>query len=132
MWRMRGARGMAVWKCADGKMHCAKPPLKGKFITMEKRNPHYPLAAIQAQMTGVEELNFTLSAQIGIRKAGMTRQDALEVVRGLTRANFYKSMTTHKDHRVWQDVYHAEWREKGLYVKFQQAGEYFVVSFKEL
>ncbi len=41
-------------------------------------------------------------------------------------------MTTNKDHRVWQDVYHAVWRGKGLYVKFQQAGEYFVVSFKEL
>lgn len=31
-----------------------------------------------------------------------------------------------------QDVYHAEWRGKPLYVKFQQAGDYFVVSFKEL
>lgn len=29
-------------------------------------------------------------------------------------------------------VYHAERRGKALYVKFQQAGEYFVVSFKEL
>lgn len=58
--------------------------------------------------------------------------DALDVVRGLTRADFHKSMTTHEDHRVWQDVYHALWRGKGLYVIFQQAGEYFVVSFKEL
>jgi Motility quorum-sensing regulator, toxin of MqsA len=41
-------------------------------------------------------------------------------------------MTTHANHRVWQDVYHATWREKSLYVKFQQAEEYFVVSFKEL
>lgn len=58
--------------------------------------------------------------------------DALAVVRGLSRADFYKSMTTSKNHRVWQDVYHAEWRGKALYVKFQQADEYFVVSFKEL
>ena len=99
---------------------------------MEKRTPHYLLSAIQAQMTSIEEMNITLSAQQGIRLAGMAMGDALDVVRGLTRADFYKSMTTHKDHRVWQDVYHVKWGGKGLYVKFQQADEYFVVSFKEL
>lgn len=99
---------------------------------MEKRSAHYLLSEIQAQMTTVGEMNLTLTAQDGIRAAGMARADALEVVRGLTRAEFYKSMTTTKDHRVWQDVYHAEWHGKPLYVKFQQAGEYFVVSFKEL
>jgi len=62
----------------------------------------------------------------------MTRNEALEVINRLSATNFYKSMTTHLSHRVWQDVYHAKWREKLLYVKFQQAGEYFVVSFKEL
>ncbi|MBI4742689.1 MAG: type II toxin-antitoxin system MqsR family toxin [Betaproteobacteria bacterium] len=41
-------------------------------------------------------------------------------------------MTTHADHRVWQDVYHGQWHGAALYIKFQQAGEYFVVSFKEL
>ena len=99
---------------------------------MEKRSPHYLLAAIQEQMTTIEAMNLTLVAQDGIRTAGMGKADALDVVRGLTRAEFYKSMTTTKDHRVWQDVYRAVWRGKPLYVKFQQAGEYFVVSFREL
>lgn len=99
---------------------------------MEKRSPHYLLSVIQAQMTSIEAMNLTLSAQDGIRTAGMGKAEALDVVRSLTRAEFYKSMTTTKDHRVWQDVYHAEWRGKPLYVKFQQAGEYFIVSFKEL
>ncbi|MBP9712105.1 MAG: type II toxin-antitoxin system MqsR family toxin [Sterolibacterium sp.] len=99
---------------------------------MEKRSPHYLLSAIQEQMDGVETMNLTQSAQLGIRAAGMEILEALAVVRGLSRIDFYKSMTTNKDHRVWQDVYHGEWRGKPLYVKFQQAGEYFVVSFKEL
>jgi len=99
---------------------------------MEKRSPHYPLAKILEQMKTVGEMYLTFSAQDGIRAAGMSKVDALDVVRGLTRAEFYKSMTTNKDHRVWQDVYHAEWCGKSLYVKFQQAGEYFLVSFKEL
>ena len=99
---------------------------------MEKRVPHYLLAAIQGQMNSVETMNLTQSAQFGIRAAGMVTAEALEVVQGLSRSDFYKSMTTNKDHRVWQDVYRGQWRRKSLYIKFQQAGEYFVVSFKEL
>ena len=99
---------------------------------MEKHTPHYLLAEIQSQMQTVQALNLTLSAQTGIRTCGMARVDALAVIQGLSRKNFFKSMTTHADHRVWQDVYHGEWNETRLYIKFQRAGEYFVVSFKEL
>lgn len=98
---------------------------------MEKRRPHYDLKAIIAQMVDVEAMNLTLTAVEGIRRAGMIKLEALEVVQSLSNSDFYKSMTTHKSHKVWQDVYHAEWRGKPLYVKFQEAGEYFVVSFKE-
>ena len=98
---------------------------------MEKHKPHYLLKAIQAQMTTPEALNLTLSARAGIRSVGMAQADALAVVQGLTAVDFYKSMTTNTDHRVWQDVYHAEWQGVALYIKFQQAGEYFVISFKE-
>ena len=98
---------------------------------MEKRRPLYDLKKIIAQMDSVEAMNLTLSAVEGIRMAGMIKTEALQVVRGLSNANFYKSMTTHKCHQIWQDVYHADYREKRLYVKFQQLGDYFVVSFKE-
>jgi len=30
-----------------------------------------------------------------------------DVVCKLTKQNLYKSMTTYRDHTVWQDVYHA-------------------------
>ncbi|MBA4380939.1 MAG: hypothetical protein C0406_00085 [Sideroxydans sp.] len=98
---------------------------------MEKNKPHYLLKAIQAQMTTPEAMNLTITALTGIRAAGMAQADALAVVQGLTAVDFYKSMTTSADHRVWQDVYHAEWQSVTLYIKFQQAGEYFVISFKE-
>lgn len=98
---------------------------------MEKRKPHYLLKAIQAQMTVPQGMNLTLSALVGIRAAGMSQTDACEVVQQLSPQDFYKSMTVSADHRIWQDVYHAEWRDVMLYIKFQQAGEYFVVSFKE-
>ena len=98
---------------------------------MEKHKPHYLLKAIQAQMTTPDAMNLTLSARAGIRAAGMAQADALAVVQGLTTVDFYKSMMVNTDHRVWQDVYHAEWQDVALYIKFQQAGEYFVISFKE-
>ncbi len=99
---------------------------------MEKHTPHYPLLAIQAQMRSVPDMNLTLSARSGIRAAGLSQADALALVQSLKRGDFYKSMTTLADHKVWQDVYHGQWNGLGLYVKFQQAGEYFVISFKEL
>ena len=77
---------------------------------MEKHFPHYALMEIQAQMTSVTAINLTESARVGIRGAGMGWADALAVVHGLRRRDFYKSMTTHRDHRVWQDVYHGCWR----------------------
>lgn len=99
---------------------------------MEKSLPHYSLADILAQMQSAADMNLTVSARTGIRAAGMSQADALAVVQTLTRKHFYKCMTTHADHRVWQDVYHGQWSGVSLYIKFQRAGEYFVVSFKEL
>jgi motility quorum-sensing regulator/GCU-specific mRNA interferase toxin len=99
---------------------------------MEKSTPSYSLADILAQMQSVPDMNLTVSARAGIRDAGMGQVDALALVQTLTRKHFYKSMTTHADHRVWQDVYHGQWSGISLYIKFQRAGEYFVVSFKEL
>ena len=37
----------------------------------------------------------------------LTGVEMLAVVAALTRRNFYKSLTTYADHRIWQDVYHA-------------------------
>ena len=45
-------------------------------------------------------------------------------------------MTTHADHRIWQDVYHAK-VDKGkvivdVYLKLTVVGDVLIVSFKEL
>jgi motility quorum-sensing regulator/GCU-specific mRNA interferase toxin len=51
----------------------------------------------------------------------------------MDRKMFFKSMTTIRDHRVWQDVYHVPARGLVLYVKFQAdvVTEFTVMSFKE-
>ncbi|SFQ11352.1 Motility quorum-sensing regulator, toxin of MqsA [Ralstonia sp. NFACC01] len=45
---------------------------------------------------------------------------------------FYKSMTTHADHRVWQDVYHAKASDQDIYLKLTVVDGVLIVSFKEL
>lgn len=47
----------------------------------------------------------THSARVGAVAMGLSLADMLEVVIDLRPADFHKSMTTHADHTVWQDVY---------------------------
>ncbi len=42
-------------------------------------------------------------------------------------------MTTHADHRIWQDVYHGKTAEGvSLYIKLTVIDDVLIVSFKEL
>jgi motility quorum-sensing regulator/GCU-specific mRNA interferase toxin len=99
---------------------------------MEKRRAHYDLAAIQAQVTLLSAMAFTKAALDGGRAMGLTLAEMLDVLARLSRADFYKSMTTHADHRVWQDVYHAATPVgRVAYIKLTLINERPVVQFKE-
>lgn len=55
------------------------------------------------------------------------------VVLSLTAADFYKSMTTRADHRIWQIVYHAKTSSgDDFYLKLTVIDDLLIVSFKEL
>lgn len=56
----------------------------------------------------------------------------LSVVCALTPGDFYKSMTTHADHRVWQDVYRPTTTVGDVYLKLTVIDDVLIVSFKEL
>lgn len=56
----------------------------------------------------------------------------LETVLSLSSQDFYKSMTTYKDHRVWQDVYHATANADDVYLKLTILEDVLIVSFKPL
>lgn len=54
------------------------------------------------------------------------------MVLGLRRALLFKSMTTHSDSRVWQDVYHAPCPNgKMAYIKVTLRAGSVVIQFKE-
>lgn len=63
---------------------------------------------------------------------GLDFDSMLAVILGLTSADFYKSMTTHADHRVWQDVYRLKALAGDIYLKLTVVDDVLVVSFKEL
>ena len=56
----------------------------------------------------------------------------LDVVLALTATDFYKSMTTHADHTVWQDVYRPSTSAGDVYLKLTVIDDVLIVSFKEL
>ncbi len=91
---------------------------------MEKRTPHY----------SVEEgrVRSTASALAGAAALGLDFEAMLQVIKSLTSAEFYKSMTTNSDHRVWQDVYRPSTSVGEVYVKLTVVAEVLIVSFKEL
>jgi motility quorum-sensing regulator/GCU-specific mRNA interferase toxin len=56
----------------------------------------------------------------------------LEVVLALNSKDFYKSMTTHADHTIWQDVYRSSTSAGDVYLKLTVIDDVLIVSFKEL
>ena len=98
---------------------------------MEKRSPHYDLASIQAEVSRRGASAFTKTALDGGRELGLTSKEMLAVLAGLSGGNFYKSMTTQADHRVWQDVYHAPTPvNREAYIKLTLREGAIVIQFK--
>ena len=98
---------------------------------MEKGTPHCKLPVVQA-FVAAGKVRATHSARIGAAALGMELSDMLAVVMALTPADFYKSMTTHADHTVWQDVYRPSTPAGDVYLKLTVIDDVLIVSFKEL
>lgn len=67
---------------------------------MEKSKPHYLLSEIQSEVARRGAAAFTRTALKNGLAMGMTVGQLIDVVRGLSRSDFYKSMTTHFNHSV--------------------------------
>ncbi|AME25883.1 MAG: type II toxin-antitoxin system MqsR family toxin [Pseudomonadota bacterium] len=98
---------------------------------MEKSVPHCRLAIVLALLEA-GMVRSTMSALSGAAAMGFDFNDMIEVIRALAPKDFYKSMTTHADHRVWQDVYQPTTSAGPVYLKLTVIDDVLVVSFKEL
>lgn len=98
---------------------------------MEKRTPHYQLSLVKML---IEEgrIRSTFSALSGAAALGFDFAGMVSVIAALTARDFYKSMTTHADHKIWQDVYRPTTQAGDVYLKLTVVDDLLIVSFKEL
>ena len=97
---------------------------------MEKRKAHYPLTTVK-RLTAERRASFSVTAVPGVAAMGFATDEMLSVVSGLTNRSLYKSMTSHADHTIWHDVYHADTARGVVYLKLTVLENLLIVSFKE-
>lgn len=100
---------------------------------MEKSTPHCRLPTVKA-LVETGRVKATVSAFNGARDLGIYNLAGMcAVVMSLDLSHFFKSMTTHADHRIWQDVYHTTTASgDDVYLKLTVIDDVLIVSFKEL
>lgn len=100
---------------------------------MEKGTPHCRLSVVRA-LIEADRVKATASAFSGARDLGINDLAGMcAVVMSLGATDFLKSMTTHADHRVWQDVYRTRLVSSvDVYLKLTVIDDVLIVSFKEL
>ena len=100
---------------------------------MEKRNPTYDLDAIKSSFSEAKRLSATRSAISSAAALGCGRDEIVSLIQTITPRDFQKSMTSYRDHRVWQDVYYVPFDMGELYVKFTVGvvSDFLLLSFKE-
>lgn len=74
---------------------------------MEKKKPHYRLAEVKASFDSVRRLRITRTALECAEGLGITLEGIVSIIQSMSRGQFYKSMTSAANARVWQDVYHV-------------------------
>lgn len=98
---------------------------------MEKGTPHCKLPALKA-LVEAGKVRTTHAARVGADALGFDYAGMLAVVMALKPMDFYKSMTTHADHTIWQDVYRPNTPAGDVYLKLTVIDDVLIVSFKEL
>lgn len=97
---------------------------------MEKTTPQCKLVVVKA-LIEAGKIRSTQSALVGAAALGFDFSGIVAVIMALTQKNFYKSMTTHAEHRIWQDVYRPATDAGEAYLKLTVIDDVLIVSFKE-
>lgn len=98
---------------------------------MEKHIPHCKLSVVKTLIES-GKVRATFTALTGGAALGLDFEGMVSIVEALTPQDFYKSMTTHSDHRIWQDVYRPMTIVGEVYLKLTVIDDVLIVSFKEL
>jgi motility quorum-sensing regulator / GCU-specific mRNA interferase toxin len=101
---------------------------------MEKSTPHCKLKRVK-ELIELDLVRATNVARMGATALDFDFEGMITVLQSLTSEDFYKSMTSHVDHKIWQDVYRprvtTDAGEIDLYIKLTVVDDVLIVSFKE-
>ena len=86
------------------------------ILVYGKSTPHFKLSVVKA-LIAARKVRSTMSALAGGAALWFVFEEMVSVVMALTLADFYKSMTTYADHRIWQDVYRPTTKAGEVYLK---------------
>jgi motility quorum-sensing regulator/GCU-specific mRNA interferase toxin len=95
---------------------------------------HYDLNELKELLENEKTRVITVRAQNDAFTIGyLTDDEIIKRCLELRRSEIYKTMTTHHDHTLWQDVYKTKDPTRTLYIKLQKNKQNtgVVVSFKE-
>ncbi len=95
---------------------------------------HYDLYEIQQLLHDPDTRIITRSSFTEAVKLGYASEsDMVKRVQKLKKTEIYKTMTSHKNSSLWQDVYITTDKSKSLYIKLQKSldGKGIIISFKE-
>jgi motility quorum-sensing regulator/GCU-specific mRNA interferase toxin len=98
----------------------------------EKRKP-CDLERIKHACRSPSRLCVTATALKSAAALGFDRAEIVATIQRLEHRNFYKSMTSDGNSKLWQDVCHAPSAAGPQYVKFVEdaVSEFRLLSFKE-
>jgi motility quorum-sensing regulator/GCU-specific mRNA interferase toxin len=96
---------------------------------MEKYKPHCSIKKM-LELLECDDIEFTFSALSGAAELAIDHDNMEAIIKSLTGADFYKSMTAINDHTVWHDVYKPRTTFGELYIKIIVSTTVLVVSFK--
>ena len=95
---------------------------------MEKSTPHCKLSKVK-RLIEAGKVRSTGSALAGGAVLGLDFKGIVGVVMALVPSDFYKSMVTHADHRIWQDMYRPTTPFGEVYLKLTVIDDLLIVSF---
>ncbi len=100
---------------------------------MEKKKPHYGLVKVQSLIAEGKYEATRAALRSAVNDFGLTEErDLGACVQSLSMKNFYKSMTTKADSRLWQDVYRMAIKGTDAYIKVQILNDgAVIISFKK-
>ena len=95
---------------------------------MGKFNPPYNLEEFKNSNYKITNTAFRTALELEFDENGIRK-----VVSTMKENQFYKSMTSYANHKIWQDVYHVPYGNLVIYVKSTQnvISEFTLLSFKE-